>query len=162
MSPVVADTGPLNYLILVQAVELLPRLFSSVLIPAAVKEELAHPKAPPEVRSWLAHEPPWLNVVDTLLRLSPSLSYLGAGEHMAIELALERQTAILLMDDRDGVREARERGLEVVGTLAVLDRAAAHGWVNLPMMFRRLSATSFRAPLRLMIRLLEEDARRKT
>src|SRR5579862_192686 len=33
MRPVVADTGPLNYLILIESVDVLPRLFSSILIP---------------------------------------------------------------------------------------------------------------------------------
>jgi len=64
------------------------------------------------------------------------------------------------MDNQDGTREARQRGLEVVGTLAVLDRAAARGLVELPEMFRRLQATSFRPPVRVMAKMLEEDARR--
>jgi hypothetical protein len=40
MPPVVADTGPLNYLILIEAVELLPRLFSPILIPVGVMARL--------------------------------------------------------------------------------------------------------------------------
>jgi hypothetical protein len=35
----------------------------------------------------------------------------------------------------------------VVGTLAALDLAAAHGLVNLQTMFDRLRATTFRSPL---------------
>ena len=59
---VVADTGPLNYLILIEAVEVLPRLFSSILIPAIVGDELSHPKTPAPVRSWIGHPPAWLNI----------------------------------------------------------------------------------------------------
>jgi len=49
----------------------------------------------------------------------------------------------------------------VIGTLSVLDAAAAHGWLDLPTMFDRLSQTTFRAPRRLMRAMLEQNARRK-
>jgi hypothetical protein len=51
------------------------------------------------------------------------------------------------MDEREGMTIARHRGLKVVGTLAALDLAAAHGLVNLQTMFDRLRATTFRSPL---------------
>ena len=61
------------------------------------------------------------------------------------------------MDDRHGEFWKRgKRGLEVVGTLAVLDTAAGRGWIDLQEMFRRLRAGTFRSPLR-----FEEDALRK-
>jgi predicted nucleic acid-binding protein len=66
----------------------------------------------------------------------------------------------LLMDERDEVTIARHRGLKVVGTLAALDLAAAHGLVDLPTMFDRLRATT-RSPVRLMVSMLEQDAERK-
>jgi len=52
MRLVVADTGPLNYLLLIEAIDLLPKLFDRVFIPAAVHRELAHPLAPGPVRAW--------------------------------------------------------------------------------------------------------------
>jgi predicted nucleic acid-binding protein len=160
MRPVVADTGPLNYLILIESIEVLPRLFSPVLIPAGVKEELSHPKAPAPVSSWMGHPPAWVNIV-SLESLPPTdPPFLDLGESQAIALAVQQQAAILI-DDYDGVLHARRRNLEVIGTLAVLVRAAQRGWVHLPDMFRRLRATSFRSPARLMARLLEEDARRE-
>jgi predicted nucleic acid-binding protein len=56
---------------------------------------------------------------------------------------------------------ARHRGLKVVGTLAALDLAAAHGLVDLQTMLERLRATTFRSPVRFMVRILEQDAERK-
>ncbi len=41
---VVADTTPLNYLVLIEEAHLLPRLFGDVLIPPAVFEELRNPE----------------------------------------------------------------------------------------------------------------------
>jgi len=65
------------------------------------------------------------------------------------------------MDERDGVTIARQRGLNVIGTLAALDLAAVRGLVDLQTMFDRLRATTFRSPLRLMVSMLEQDAERK-
>src|SRR5215470_14860244 len=159
MHEIVADTAPLNYLVLIEAVGILPRLFASVLIPAAVKKELSHGNAPAAVSTWIANPPSWLKVVNLKTSVAAVLSYLDGGEAEAI--ALEQPGTLRLMDDRHGTVEARKRGLEVVGTLAVLDRAAAHGWIDLQEMFRRSRASTFRSPLRLMARMLEEDALRK-
>jgi predicted nucleic acid-binding protein len=161
MRAAISDTGPLNYLILIEATSVLPRLFASVLIPTAVKEELSHRKAPAPVRAWAADLPSWLAVARAKSTVVPGISYLHAGEREVITLALEQPESLLLMDDRRGTIEARHRGLEVVGTLAALDRAAASGWIDLPEMFTRLQVTSFRSPLRLMARMLEQDALRK-
>ena len=43
---VIADSTPLNYLILIHQVDLLPQLFDRVLIPPAVFEELQHRETP--------------------------------------------------------------------------------------------------------------------
>lgn len=64
------------------------------------------------------------------------------------------------MDERHGTAAARELGLTVVGTLGVLDEAAARDWLDLPMMFARLSRTTFRCPARLMAITLEQDVAR--
>jgi len=59
MRAIVADTTPLNYLILIEAAEILPQLYGNVLIPPAVEQELTHPAAPDLVRAWMAHGPAW-------------------------------------------------------------------------------------------------------
>jgi predicted nucleic acid-binding protein len=127
MPAVVCDTGPLNYLILIEAADLLLRLFSPVLIPAAVKNELLHPKAPGAVRDWVAHSPSWVSVVPSSSYFVPQIPKLDAGECEVIALGLGRPGSLVLMDDRSGTSEAVKRGLNVVGTLALLDRAASRG-----------------------------------
>jgi len=64
------------------------------------------------------------------------------------------------MDDRDGVILARQRGLNVVGTLAVLDLASERGLVDLQTMFDRLRQTTFRSPLRVTAKMLEQNVNR--
>src|SRR2546425_12879485 len=126
MRPVVADTGPLNYLILIEAVDILPRLCSPILIPAGVRDELLHPKAPTPVRSWVGYPPAWLHIVSLESFRATEQSALHHGERQAIALAVQQQAAILI-DDREGVLQARKMNLEVIGTLAVLVRAARNG-----------------------------------
>jgi predicted nucleic acid-binding protein len=56
---VVADTSPLNYLVLIDEVELLPWLFERVMLPKAVFNELKHPRSPAKVRTWAEPLPEW-------------------------------------------------------------------------------------------------------
>ena len=42
---VIADTGPIHYLVLVEAIGVLPRLYDRVIIPRAVLAELSHRNA---------------------------------------------------------------------------------------------------------------------
>jgi|SRR5580658_2749258 hypothetical protein len=64
MQSIVADTTPLNYLALIQAADVLPSLYRRVLIPPAVKVELAHANAPAIVRAWISQPPLYLEVVN--------------------------------------------------------------------------------------------------
>ncbi len=43
---VIADTGPINYLILIREIEILPALYQRVTIPPPVREELNRPRTP--------------------------------------------------------------------------------------------------------------------
>jgi predicted nucleic acid-binding protein len=148
-------------LVLIQAADILSNLYGKVLIPPAVKAELAHANTPDVVRSWISQPPSWLEIVNLKMPVDLALSYLDAGEQEAISLASELQASLLLMDERDGVAVARRRGLKIVGTLAVLDLAATRGLVDLQTMFDRLRETTFRSPQRLMATMLEQDAERK-
>jgi predicted nucleic acid-binding protein len=161
MQAIVTDTTPLNYLVLIHAAEILPNLYRKVLIPPAVKAELAHPNTPHFVRAWISQPPSWLEIVGLKQPVDSALSHLDSGEREAISLASELQAGLLLMDERDGVSIARQRGLKVIGTLAALDLAALRGLVDLQTMFDRLRETSFRSPIRLMATMLEQDAQRK-
>ncbi|MFZ2107283.1 MAG: hypothetical protein WAV18_18240 [Roseiarcus sp.] len=62
MRLVVADTGPLHYLVLTGDIALLPNLFEKVLTPERVRDELAHAEAPAAVRAWIDVPPPWLEI----------------------------------------------------------------------------------------------------
>jgi len=59
---VIADTGPINYLLQIGHIDTLAELFGRVILPAAVRDELGRSKAPLAVRSWIADPPAWVDV----------------------------------------------------------------------------------------------------
>ena len=59
---VVSDTSPLNYLVLIEEVEVLPAIFGRVVVPPAVVEELQAPGTPDAVKAGIAAHPSWLEV----------------------------------------------------------------------------------------------------
>ncbi len=156
---VVADTGPICYLALIEATEILPKLYDQVVLPNAVFAELNHPKAPPAVRAFVSHLPVWVEV-----RSAKQLGAggaLGLGEAEAIALAQELKADSLLLDETEAREEALRLGLPVSGTIGVLEKAAERDWVNLPEMFSRLSRTSFHISRELLAQALERDAERR-
>lgn len=162
MAVIVSDTTPLNYLILIGAVDVLRDMYGRVLIPPAVREELGRSGTPEIVRTWLRQSSSWLEVVGpSVIPLSVTSQSLDPGEMEAIALALETPADLLLIDEREGTAVARDLGLAVTGTLGVLDQAARLGLVDLPLMFSRLEETTFRAPAKLIAQLLEQHADRK-
>src|SRR5437899_12542658 len=107
MQAIVADTTPLNYLVLIQATDILPELYRTVLIPPAVKAELAHANTPAVVRAWISQPPAWLEVVSLRRPVDSALEHPYAGEREAISRASERQALARWLDARDRVPIAR-------------------------------------------------------
>jgi predicted nucleic acid-binding protein len=139
---VVADTSPINYLILVRQIDLLPRLYKRILIPPGVLAELRHPIAPKPVRDWACDTPEWLEVLSPKDRMP--LPQLDLGETEAIALATEMHAEVLLIDEQAGRQEAVRRGLRIAGTLSVLDEADQAGYVSFDHAVAELRKTSFR------------------
>ena len=85
---VVADTSPLNYLVLIDKVDLLPKLFQQVVVPIAVSEELTHAAAPSAVRQWMRKSAGWLEVRSPALKPDQGLAnsaYAATGESQLIK-----------------------------------------------------------------------------
>jgi predicted nucleic acid-binding protein len=158
---VVADTGPLRYLVLIEAIDVLPRLFGRVLVPEIVAAELGRPSTPLPVRQWLASDPAWLERRANPPAFGSLPPRLGEGERAAINLAQTIGDALLLIDDRAGIEAARARGVNAAGTLGVLVQAARAGFVHLPRAFERLKATNFRYRPALLDALLAQHEAKK-
>jgi predicted nucleic acid-binding protein len=106
---VIADTGPVNYLILIQHTYLLPHMFERVVLPGAVRRELSGLAAPPAVQRWVDSPPAWLEVVETQ-GVDPAAG-LHQGEAAAIALAVSLHADLLLMDERKRRKSRPWQGL---------------------------------------------------
>lgn len=156
---VVADTSPIHYLVLIDAVGFLPRLYDRVVLPSAVFAELTHPNAPSAVRSWAGALPQWTEVrAASHIDLS---GILDPGEAEAIALAQELKADSLLLDEAEGREEAIRRGLPVSGTIGVLEKAAERDLINLSEAFQRLARTNFYISPELLQQALQRDAARR-
>jgi predicted nucleic acid-binding protein len=142
---VVADTGPLHYLILLEQVELLQRFYGQVLVPEPVANELSAARAPAVVREWITKPPTWIDVRPVAQAdVATITDVLDFGERAAIALAETAQADLLLIDEAAGRAEAKRRHLRVTGTLGVLRAGAEQGLVNnVPDLLERLKTTSF-------------------
>jgi predicted nucleic acid-binding protein len=141
---VVADSGPLHYLILLGQTELLYRFYGQVIIPGAVLKELTSGRTPQPVREWLSKPPAWLRIQEvSSSQLELVTDDLDLGEREAIALAHLLGAELLLIDEISGRAEARRRSLRVTGTLGILRIAAEKELIDVPEVMARLRDTSF-------------------
>ena len=140
----ISDTSPLNYLVRLGYSEVLQVIYGKVWVPEAVLSELSDPRSPPEVRTWIANAPRWLQRIriDSLDVTLPA--NLGAGEREAISLSQQYPSSLLIIDDRDGRLAALERNIDIAGTMAILSEAALRGLFDFQETMARLKGLGFR------------------
>lgn len=114
---IVSDTGPINYLAVVGLIDLLPRMFTRIVIPPAVWDELSKPGSPGAVKTLVATRPSWIEVQHVA---AAGLRDRNRGEAEAIDLARLRGATLLLTDDRKAMRSARELGIRITGNFGHL------------------------------------------
>jgi predicted nucleic acid-binding protein len=159
---VIADTTPINYLILIGEIDVLPKLFTRVVLPEGVLAELRHQKAPPRVRQWADAPPAWVELRQVRVPNEIELHGLGLGEREAIALAEQLTPSLLLLDERKGYEVATSRNIPVVGSLFVLEAAGARGLIDLPRSLARLQQTTFRVTPLLIQEVLDRHLLRQS
>ena len=97
---VVSNTSPLNYLVLISAVDLLPQLFGTISIPSAVRDELSDPETPDSVRTRIGASPDWLHVEHIEPSSDTALNALHRGEREAILLAEKLDADLIILDEQ--------------------------------------------------------------
>ena len=122
---VVADAGPLRYLVVIGVVDVLQPLYDRVLVPEAVAAELQEGKTPEMVRSWIAQPPICVRSAPTH---PPTERWTFSTQ--ANEQPLTSLFDRLLIDDWNALAEAERRQLQVTGTLGVLADAHLTGLLD--------------------------------
>ena len=127
MKAAVVNASPLIVLARAGCLDLLPKLFSSVVVPRGVIEEIT--AGPAEERSIIGT--PWLSVVDITPTISPlATSRLGRGETELLEFARLHTGTVSILDDRAARRAALMLGLPLTGTLGILAAAVEAGHLD--------------------------------
>lgn len=152
---VVSDTSPICYLVLIDEIDLLQKLYGRVIIPQAVYEELTAVGSPAKVQAWMAQHPRWIEVQSVVGEPDVELSQLDAGECAAIALAEQMRANLVILDERAARKVAMGRGLKVIGLLGILGASTERGLVNFAVTIDRLRQTNFWASPQLIKLLIE-------
>lgn len=146
---VVADSSCLIGLSKIRHLDILQKLFGRILIPSAVYQEVVVRGAGRPGAQDVA-DAGWIETreISDRLALRTLKLTLGAGESEAIVLASECTADFLILDDGRARQAALGLDLPVVGTVAVLDKAAEKGLlVDLPSILEQLKRAGFRFSL---------------
>jgi predicted nucleic acid-binding protein len=100
----------------------------------------------------------WKSIHYRAALLMTTLEGLDHGEKAALALAASLAADLVLMDDREGVRVARNKGFRVIGTLRVLDLGARRGLLDLADAFERIKRTNFRYRQEIIDELLDQQS----
>lgn len=143
---VVADSSCLIGYAKIGRLDILRRLFKTIVIPRAVFHEVVikgagRPGAEDVKKaSWIKTAQAENELAVRSFRLT-----LGAGESEAITLASEREADFLILDDWNARQMALGLDLPVIGTVAILKKAAEKGWIdNFEDELERLRQSGFR------------------
>ncbi len=129
---VIADAGPLIALAATGRLDLLQGLFGQIRVAQSVARECLAKPGVDQAGIAAAIGAGWLRVVSAPLASDDLLpTSLGAGECDCIRLALERrESSLVIVDDRLARRHALRLGINIAGTVRLLDLAERRGLLD--------------------------------
>ncbi len=127
MRKVLANTTPLIALANIDRLELLHKLYGTIIVPQAVMDEIIREPAKQRV-----HNAPWIKVETIQDQSQKDLfrARLHNGEVEVMILARELKADLVIMDDDAAKKTAKFLGLTVTGTLGVLLKAKREGYLE--------------------------------
>ena len=128
---VVADSSCLISLSRIGKLKVLHELFAEIIIPEAVYYEVVV-RGKGRIGAEEVKKARWIKKqkVQNALAVVAFKVNLGAGESEAIALASESKADFLILDDFKARQTAEELSLEVIGTVAVLQKAGEKGIID--------------------------------
>jgi len=143
---VIADAGPLIAFAGIDGLAVPRGLFSQVRITASVRKECLVAEGIDARRIAACIGDGWLVVEPRGSGSAPLTPSLGLGESDSIRLALnDSERSLLIMDDRLARRYALRMGLNIVGSVRLLDMAERRGLIECAESgIRRMSDAGYR------------------
>ena len=117
---VIADSGPIFSLAIINKLEILNQLFDTIRIPVAVWEEISRDKTTEQYQSIHLFFKSKIQQITGFNELTFIMDY---GESESVILYKELQADFLLIDDKKARRIAENLGLNCIGTLGLLSVA---------------------------------------
>jgi len=127
---VVSNTSPLIFLVKIDRLPLLSALYEQIVIPRAVIEEIESKSTADtrRIRRWRDQSGIYVRSAP-VAALEQLPSDVGSGERAVIALGLDLGPDLVLLDDQEGRRIARDHQLTVKGTIGVLVEAREAGHI---------------------------------
>lgn len=144
---IISDTSCLIVLSRIQQLELLKKMYETIIISKEVAEEFGEDL------------PPWVIVKEVSNKsfLRVLVGIVDLGEASAIALALEHEDALLIVDDLKGRKEARRLGLRITGLLGVLLKCKQKGIISeIKPLLEAMKNASFRISKEIELFVLEK------
>jgi len=154
---VVSNTSPILNLAIIGQLELLHRQFGELWIPRAVLEELrSDENLPGSSAIQDAIKAGWIKVekVRDHALVHALEDNLDNGEAESIALAIQLKSDWILLDERDGRKQAKRLGVNVIGVLGILLTARRDG--QLASLSKAIQELQDQAAFRINPSLLEE------
>lgn len=153
---IISDTSPITNLIRINELDLLKLLYTEVVIPEKVQDELLNyenQKDEIDKRDWIIVKK--VSNSDEVKKLEVELD---TEEAEAIVLAKELEADLIIIDERKGRKIAEENGLKIIGLLGVLIQAKRMGYVKelKSLLNELIDNVGFRVSQELYNRILKE------
>lgn len=127
-SLVISNTTPLIALDACNQLDLLRSLYGRIIIPEEVDRELTRGGSTALTTGLTAAHRIWIKVLPlSTLPSAPLLARLDSGEAEVITLAIELGASLVLIDEKIGLKVAREQGLKALGSVGILLLAKKKG-----------------------------------
>jgi len=127
---IVCNTSPLILLAKIHRLDTLIRLYSKLMIPKAVADEISTKpgKENDQIQALLKKGTLQLRQVSAKILAELPID-LGRSEREAIALAIDSGADLVILDDKQGRLVSRDKGLSVTGTVGVLIEAKERGFI---------------------------------
>ena len=158
---VISDASPLIGLAIIGGLDWLPSLFGKVWVPPSVQQEVLpglQTRGETEIAQALSqqHLQLWSQAIP---QPDQTLGDLDAGEMdcLSIALSLPAGQCLVLIDERAGRAIAKELGIRLAGTAAVIGFAKQQGLIDSAKdCFARLHASDFRISKEVILAVLSQ------
>ena len=132
---IISDTSCLILLDKIGELEILNKLFGTIITTTEVASEFGQP-----LPSWVEIKQPSDNNYQSIIEAS-----VDKGEASAIALAIELDDCLLIIDDLKGRKFANQLGLAIIGTIGVIVDAKLAGIIpSIKPILTKIKSTNFR------------------